>query len=140
MKILVMGLPGSGKSTLAKPFAELIGGVWINADNIRTKYNDWNFDLDGRIKQAYRMRHIADGVELAGKIAVVDFVCPTEETRLIFSADYTIWMDTIQKSRFENTNLLFETPLHVDYHVKAWFNDTHAQLVNIIKNYIEYNK
>jgi len=30
MKILICGLPGSGKSTLAEPFANLIGGVWIN--------------------------------------------------------------------------------------------------------------
>jgi adenylate kinase family enzyme len=29
MKILIMGLPGSGKTTLAKPFAELIGAVWV---------------------------------------------------------------------------------------------------------------
>jgi predicted kinase len=43
MKILIMGLPGSGKSTLAKPFAELIGGVWINADQVRERYNDWDF-------------------------------------------------------------------------------------------------
>jgi predicted kinase len=43
MKILICGLPGSGKSTLAEPFAELIGAVWINADVIRTSYNDWDF-------------------------------------------------------------------------------------------------
>ena len=43
MKILVMGLPGSGKSTLAKPFAELIGGVWINADQVSERYDDWDF-------------------------------------------------------------------------------------------------
>ena len=36
MKILIFGLPGSGKSTIAKPFAELVGGVHINADVVRT--------------------------------------------------------------------------------------------------------
>ena len=35
MKILICGLPGSGKSTLAEPFAKLINGVWINADQVR---------------------------------------------------------------------------------------------------------
>ena len=35
MKILICGLPGSGKSTLAEPFAELIGGIHINADAVR---------------------------------------------------------------------------------------------------------
>ena len=100
MKILIMGLPGSGKSTLAKPFAELIGGVWVNADQIRERYDDWDFSLEGRLRQSQRMRHLADGIELAGKIAVADFVCPTEELRNLFNADYTIWMDTIQEGRY----------------------------------------
>ena len=71
-KILILGLPGSGKTTLARPFAELIGGVHLNADDIRSKYNDWDFTLKGRLRQAQRMRYLADGVVLAGKIAVAD--------------------------------------------------------------------
>ena len=135
-----MGLPGSGKTTLAKPFAELIGGVWINADQVREKYNDWDFTDEGRQRQAHRMRHLADGIELAGKIAVADFVCPTEELRQLFAADYTIWMDTIPEGRFADTNAIFENPSRVDYHVKGWFKDTHAELVKVITNYIERNK
>ena len=49
MKILIFGLPGSGKTTLAKPFAELIGGLHLNADEVRTRYDDWDFSLEGRI-------------------------------------------------------------------------------------------
>lgn len=135
-----MGLPGSGKTTLAKPFAELIGGVWINADKIRERYNDWDFSVDGRIRQAQRMKHLADGIEMAGKIAVADFVCPTEELRKIFNADYTIWMDTINEGRFVDTNSIFETPTYVDYHVREWFKDTHAELVKVVTNYIARNK
>ena len=135
-----MGLPGSGKTTLAKPFAELIGGVWINADQIRERYNDWDFSIDGRIRQAQRMRHLADGIELAGKIAVADFVCPTEKARQEFGADYTVWMDTISEGRFADTNILFEPPLNVDYHVKDWFKDTHAELMKVVANYIARNK
>ena len=36
------------------------------------------------MRQAQRMRHLADGVVMAGKIAVADFVCPTENARLEF--------------------------------------------------------
>ena len=140
MKILIMGLPGSGKSTLAKPFAELIGGVWVNADQVRERYNDWDFTTEGRLRQAYRMRYLADGIELADKIAVADFICPTEELRNLFKADYTIWMDTIRKGRYADTNTIFETPIHVDYHVKEWFKDTHAELVKVVTNYIARNK
>ncbi len=140
MKILIMGLPGSGKSTLAKPFTELLGGVWINADQIRERYDDWDFTSEGRLRQAHRMKHLADGVEMAGKIAVADFVCPTEELRKIFRADYTIWMDTINEGRFSDTNTIFEPPTHVDYRVEQWFNNTHAELVKVVTNYIARNK
>jgi adenylylsulfate kinase len=136
MKILICGLPGSGKSTLAEPFAELIGAVWINADAVRERYNDWDFSPEGRIRQAQRMKHLSDGVVMAGKIAVADFVCPTEQARAEFAADYTVWMDTIEEGRFEDTNAMFEKPTDVNYHVNGWFNDTHAQLVKVVTNYI----
>lgn len=139
MKILIFGLPGSGKTTLAKPFAELIGGVHINADQVRTYYNDWDFSLSGRIRQAVRMRYLADGVVLAGKIAVADFVCPTEAARKEFDSDFTVWMDTIEEGRFEDTNKMFERPAQCDYHVAKWFNDTHTQLMPVVQRWKEKN-
>lgn len=136
MKILICGLPGSGKSTLAEPFAKLINGVWINADQVREQYNDWDFSPEGRIRQAQRMRYISDGVVRAGGIAIADFVCPTDKAREEFSADYTVWMDTIEKGRFEDTNKMFQAPTKFDYHVKEWFNDTHQQLLEVVQNYM----
>ena len=38
---------------------------------------------------------------------VADFVCPTPEARLSFNPDHIIWLNTIEKSRFEDTNKLF---------------------------------
>ena len=139
MKILIFGLPGSGKTTLAKPFADLINGVHINANAVREKYNDWDFTEKGRVRQAQRMRHLADGVVMAGKIAVVDFVCPTYITRLEFNADFTVWMDTIKEGRYEDTNAIFEKPLEYDYHVAKWFDDTHEQLMPIVQRWMERN-
>ena len=137
MKILIFGLPGSGKTTLAKPFAELINGIHINADEVRKKYDDWDFSPEGRIRQAQRMRNLADGVVMGGKIAVADFVCPTDRARQEFDPDFTVWMDTIDEGRFEDTNKMFETPVKCSYHVKQWFNDTHAQLLEVVKRYME---
>lgn len=136
MKILICGLPGSGKSTLAEPFAELISGVWLNADQVRDKYDDWDFKPEGRLRQAQRMRYLADGVVMAGKIAVADFVCPTEQAREEFDADFTVWMDTIDNGRFEDTNQMFTCPQDYDYRVSEWFDDTSNQLAEVVSKYI----
>ena len=144
MKILIFGLPGSGKTTLAEPLAKLLGGVWINADQVRERYEGrdqtkWDFSEQGRINQAKRISHIADGVVESGKVAVADFVCPTAETRKIFNADFTVWMDTLKEGRYEDTNDMFEPAerYDVDYHVAKWFDDTHTQLVPIIERYMK---
>lgn len=138
MKILIMGLPGSGKTTLAKPLAELLGGVHLNADAIREHYHDWDFTPEGRMRQAVRMRYLADGVVMAGKMVIADFVCPTEQARMEFNPDFTVWMDTIDEGRFEDTNKMFVQPAHYDYHVSKWFDDTHKPLSAIVKRYMEY--
>ena len=117
LKILVFGLPGSGKSTLAEPLANFLNGVWLNADKIREEYDDWDFSLEGRIRQAMRMRFLSDGVIKANKIAVADFICPTEKARKEFGADYTIFLNTIKEGRYEDTNAIFENPSPVDYEI-----------------------
>jgi len=140
MKILIFGLPGSGKSTLAEPFANLINGHWVNADQVRQHYDDWDFSLEGRLRQAQRMRYICDGIVRAGGTAIADFVCPTENARREFDADYTVWMDTIKEGRFEDTNSMFEKPKDYDYHVAKWFNDTPLQMMEVVQNYMERRK
>ena len=132
-----MGLPGSGKTTLAKPFSELLGAVHLNADAVREEYDDWDFTPEGRIRQAMRMRYLADGVVKAGRIAVADFVCPTEKARQEFAPDFTVWMDTIKEGRFEDTNRMFEPPTNYNYHVAEWFDDTDKQLMEVILGYIK---
>lgn len=105
-----MGLPNSGKTTLATNLNNIIKFDILNADKIRAKENDWDFSLEGRLRQANRMKVYADRLISEGKNVIADFICPTKKTRKIFSADYIIWMNTIKKGKFEDTNLLFEKP------------------------------
>tara|TARA_B110001452_G_scaffold248578_1_gene235448 strand:- start:392 stop:799 length:408 start_codon:yes stop_codon:yes gene_type:complete len=117
--ILIMGLPGSGKTTLASELAPLIGAARINADEVRKKSNDWDFSEEGRKRQAKRMANLAKEKKQQGHHVIADFICPTPEARNLFPADYIIWVDTIQKGRFDDTNAMFTKPEKYDCHVTS---------------------
>jgi hypothetical protein len=131
-----MGLPGSGKTTLAaelKRYLELHGTTdlsnaemlpitgfkphvtWFNADDIRRKYNDWDFSNDGRIRQSLRMFQFS--MEAGGDYVICDFVAPLVEMRNNFKADWTIWVDTIREGRYADTNAAFVEPEIYDFRV-----------------------
>ena len=134
-RILIMGLPGSGKTYLAQAlkkylethatradFGEMlpITGfnaqvTWFNADDVRRKYNDWDFSKEGRIRQSLRMLEFA--LASNTEYVICDFVAPLVEMRNNFKADWTIWMDTIDEGRFEDTNKAFTPPEVYDFRV-----------------------
>ena len=114
-----MGLPGSGKTTLASKLVPLLNAKWVNNDEARKAANDWDFSEEGRIRQAKRMADIAEKYRKEGRYnyLVTDYICPTSQTRELFNADYIVWVDTIKKGRFDDTNKLFVKPEKFDFRV-----------------------
>jgi adenylylsulfate kinase len=137
-RILIMGLPGAGKTYFAerlKAWLEAYGRTlnlskfevtptaaqmkaqvdWFNADEIRKRYNDWDFSKEGRIRQSIRMFDFA--VKCTGDYVICDFVAPLPEMRHNFKADWTIWIDTIDAGRYEDTNKAFVPPDVYDFRI-----------------------
>ena len=115
--ILVMGLPGAGKTTLANEIAPYLNAKRLNADEVRKAHNDWDFSEEARKRQAKRMAALAIKKKQEGYYVIADFIAPTPEARSLFPADYIVWVDTIKKGRFEDTNQMFVNPKNFDFHV-----------------------
>jgi len=156
-KILIMGLPGSGKTYLAtalKKYLETHGDVfkinpgrlmnyegipsskelrvqvdWFNADEIRKRYNDWDFSNEGRIRQSLRMAEFA--LKCSKDFVICDFVAPLVEQRNNFKADWTIWVDTIDAGRYEDTNKAFIPPTVYDFRVTEQNADKWAEFIGV---------
>lgn len=161
IKILIMGLPGSGKTYLAgalKKYLEENSSIdtmptwrmvdyevaptvykskvdWFNADEIRKRFNDWDFSREGRIRQSIRMAEFA--LKCTGDYAICDFVAPLPEMRHNFKADWVIWMDTIDSGRYEDTNKAFVPPDVYDFRVTEQNCEVWAEFIG---DHILYNR
>lgn len=151
-RILVMGLPGAGKTYFAerlKTYIENNGIItgyrmleiessystikakvdWFNADHIRKRFNDWDFSQEGRIRQSLRMLDFA--LKCSGDYVICDFVAPLKEMRDNFKADWTIWIDTIETGRFDDTNRIFTPPDTYDFRITEQNAEKWAEFVGI---------
>ena len=116
-----MGLPGAGKTYLAQHIVDHLQADkkkvgWLNADDVRQKFNDWDFSHEGRIRQSKRMRELADAMTDMDYV-ICDFVAPLVEMRNNFKADWTVWVDTIDRGRYEDTNKVFVPPEVYDFRI-----------------------
>ena len=137
-KILIMGLPGAGKTFMAEALKKRLEAStdipleklaqheavptywhptvkWFNADEVRKRYNDWDFSREGRIRQSLRMAEFA--LSSNADYVICDFVAPLPEMRNNFKADWVIWMDTIDAGRYEDTNKAFVPPDVYDFRI-----------------------
>lgn len=125
-----MGLPGSGKTFLATQLKNHIDADWLNADEVRKLYDDWDFSIEGRIRQSERMRDLA--LTSTREYVIADFIAPLVKMREIFAADFIIWMDTIRSGRFQDTNKLFVNPTTYDIRITD-LNYNIDEIVNQIR-------
>jgi hypothetical protein len=156
-----MGLPGAGKTFLAtalKKFLETNSSIrhmpvsrminqemapsaysctvdWFNADDVRKRFNDWDFSREGRIRQSIRMADFA--LSCTSDYVICDFVAPLVEQRNNFKADWTIWVDTIDRGRFEDTNKAFVPPEQYDFRITEQNAEKWAEFVG---DHILYNR
>ena len=160
-RILIMGLPGSGKTYFAerlKKYLETNSNTqtmplermlhlerpplvytsrvdWFNADDVRKRFNDWDFSREGRIRQSIRMFDFA--VSCTEDFVICDFVAPLPEQRNNFKADWCIWMDTIDAGRFEDTNQVFVPPEQYDFRITE---QNAEKWVEFVGDHILYNR
>ena len=129
-----MGLPGSGKTYLTERLQPLLEAAWYNADKVREMANDWDFSNEGRKRQSFRMRALADFEKENGRLVICDFICPTKEARKIFDADYCIWMDTIKESNYKDTDKIFEKPKKFNLKITKWDQYSPSEVASLIKD------
>ena len=77
------------------------------------------------VKSSFKLKNEENNV-------IADFICPTPEARKLFPADYIVWIDTIQKGRFEDTNQMFVKPEKFDFHVTT--QDANLWAPKIVEN------
>ena len=131
-----MGLPGSGKTYFSERLKDKLGCAHFNADKIREMSNDWDFSNEGRERQSKRMKTYSMFEKQNGRTSICDFICPTKSTRSCFNADYVIWINTISKGRYQDTNKIFEPPSKVDYLITEKNAEKHiSKIVKILNEF-----
>lgn len=137
--ILIFGLSGSGKTTLATALRKIYpDAIHLNADIIREKYDDWDFSLEGRERQARRVLTLAK--EHPNNVIICDFICPLQRFRDLFKGSYMIFMDTVSESKYKDTDAIFERPIESEIDVVIRdFKETN-QLISIIEIHKQMDK
>ena len=116
----ISGLPRSGKTQLSNTLRKYLESNnktvdWFNADIVREQFNDWDFSINGRIRQSIRMKELASNSK--SDYVICDFIAPLPIMRDNVNPDVLIWVDTITEGRFDDTNKLFVPPEYFDIRV-----------------------
>jgi hypothetical protein len=131
MKILVFGLSGTGKSSLARQLQFYLGSKYavkichFEGAAIREMFCDWNFSPEGHLRQMRRIKSFADQVEHS----IADFLCPTKALRDEYGSDYTIWMNTDRRSKYKDTDSIFEPGIDADQIIVSQDIPSYLQII-----------
>jgi adenylylsulfate kinase-like enzyme len=107
--ILIMGLSGSGKTTFYNSIKNhLKEHDYFNADVVRSRCNDWDFSIGGRIRQAARMSNLAEMSK--NDLVIIDMICPLISMRKLIKPDIIFFINRTKDSQYKDTDKLFEIP------------------------------
>ena len=107
--VLIMGLSGNGKTTFYNNTKILLKDhLYLNADIVRKEYDDWDFSISGRIRQAQRMKNLSEKSEQS--LVVIDMICPLKEMRNIIKPDIIFFINRKDSSKYPDTDIIFEIP------------------------------
>ncbi len=131
-RILIMGLNNSGKSTFAQLLRKKLCCPYFNADVVRAQFQDFDFTIRGRRRQARRMRILCNwAIRTGHDYAIADFICPTTETRQLFSPHHLVFLDTVDRTPFLDTQRMFIIPtLYTDRDMRILFKKDFEDEVN----------
>ena len=80
------------------------------------------------------MKSLADFESENGRLVICDFICPTEDLRKSFNADFSIWMDTVKTSNYKDTDSIFQPPEDYDLRFRKWDQYSPKEIAKLISD------
>ena len=78
------------------------------------------------------MKSLAEFESENGRVVICDFICPTEDLRQSFNADFSIWMDTVKTSNYKDTDSIFQPPDDYDLRFRKWDQYSPKEIAKLI--------
>ena len=100
----------------------------------------WDFSLEGRIKQAQRMKFLSDGVVMVQQNRSRPILFVPHKKQEMNSMQTLLYGWTLSKkedTKIQTKCLKSPDRYKRDYHVAKWFDDTHVQLVPIVERFMK---
>lgn len=143
LAIVCFGRSGHGKSALALALREKLRCNYVNGDQLRASpiSSDLSFSHEDRIMQARRIAAIGNLVLAHDPVVILDFICPTHQTRTAFTSElnhsaYLIYLNKgAERTKVYREPFRFDEPgpfFKPDATIGEWNEEELPHLVNYL--------